>query len=34
MTLGEKQRLFMKLLPRLIDRIYEAGYECRKKKDV
>jgi len=28
MTLGEKQRLFMKLLPRLIDKIYEEEYEC------
>lgn len=28
MTLGEMQRLFMKLLPRLIDKIYEDGYEC------
>lgn len=28
MTLREKQSLFMKLLPRLIDKIYEAGYEC------
>lgn len=28
MTLGEMQRLFMKLLPRLIDKIYMDGYEC------
>lgn len=27
MTLSEKQRLFAKLLPRLIDKIYESGYE-------
>lgn len=27
MTLGQKQRLFAKLLPRLIDYIYGAGYE-------
>lgn len=28
MTLGEKQRLFMRLMPRLIDYIHEQGYEC------
>ena len=28
MTLGEKQRLFMQLIPRLIDYIHEQGYEC------
>ena len=28
MTLGQKQRLFMSLLPRLIDYIYAQGYEC------
>jgi len=28
MTLGQKQRLFMSLLPRLIDYIYDQGYEC------
>lgn len=27
MTLGEKQRLFAKLIPRLIDFAYENGYE-------
>lgn len=27
-SLGEKQRLFMRLLPRLIDFIYAQGYEC------
>ena len=27
MTLGEKQRLFMKLIPRLIDFAYKMGYE-------
>lgn len=27
MTLGQKQRLFMKLLPRLIDFAYEQGFE-------
>lgn len=27
MTLGQKQRLFAKLVPILIDRIYECGYE-------
>ena len=27
MTLGQKQRLFMQLLPRLIDYAYENGYE-------
>lgn len=27
MTLGEKQRLFAKLVPQLINRIYEIGYE-------
>ena len=28
MTLGDKQRLFMTLLPRLLDYIHEQGYEC------
>ena len=28
MTLGQRQRLFMKLVPRLIDEIYAKGYEC------
>jgi hypothetical protein len=28
MTLGQKQRLFTKLLPRLLDYIQEQGYEC------
>ncbi len=28
MKLGDKQRLFMRLLPRLIDYIHECGYEC------
>lgn len=28
MTLGEKQRLFMSLIPRLIDYLYEQGYEA------
>lgn len=28
MTLGEKQKLFMRLLPRLIDYIHKQGYEC------
>ncbi len=27
MTLGDKQKLFMKLLPRLIDYAHEQGYE-------
>lgn len=27
MTLGERQRLFVKLLPRLLDFAYEQGYE-------
>ena len=27
MTLGQKQRLFMQLLPRLLDYAYENGYE-------
>jgi len=27
MKLGERQRLFAKLLPRLIDKAYELGYE-------
>jgi len=27
MTLGEKQRLFMRLVPRLIDKAHELGYE-------
>jgi len=29
MTLGEKQELFMRLLPRLIDKAHELGYEVR-----
>ena len=29
MTLGEKQELFMRLLPRLIDKAHEMGYEIR-----
>lgn len=29
MTLGEKQELFMRLLPRLIDKAHEMGYELR-----
>lgn len=28
MTLGDQQRLFMTLLPRLIDKIHAEGYEC------
>jgi hypothetical protein len=28
MTLGEAQRLFASRVPRLIDRIYDMGYEC------
>lgn len=28
MKLGEQQRLFMTLVPRLIDYIHEQGYEC------
>lgn len=28
MTLGDKQRLFMRLVPRLLDYIHEQGYEC------
>lgn len=27
-TTGEAQRLFMKLLPRLIDKAHDMGYEC------
>jgi hypothetical protein len=27
-TLGAKQRLFSRLLPRLLDRIHGEGYEC------
>jgi hypothetical protein len=27
MTLGEKQKLFMRLLPRLIDKAHEMGFE-------
>lgn len=27
-AIGNLQRLFMKLLPRLIDKIYTEGYEC------
>ena len=29
MTLGEKQELFMLLLPRLLDKAYEMGYKMR-----
>ena len=29
MTLGEKQELFMRLLPRLIDKAHELGFEIR-----
>ena len=29
MTLGEKQELFMKLLPRLIDKAHELGFKVR-----
>lgn len=29
MTLGEKQELFMRLLPRLIDHAHELGFEVR-----
>lgn len=29
MTLGEKQELFMRLLPRLIDKAHELGYQLR-----
>lgn len=29
MRLGEKQELFMRLLPRLIDKAHELGYELR-----
>ena len=29
MKLGEKQELFMQLLPRLIDKAHELGYEIR-----
>jgi len=28
LTTGAAQRLFMRLVPRLIDRIHEQGYEC------
>jgi len=28
MTLGEKQRLFMRLLPRLLDKLHELGFEA------
>ena len=28
MTLGQKQKKFMQMLPRLIDYIYEQGYAC------
>lgn len=28
MTLSEKQRLFSRLVPRLLDYIHEQGYEC------
>ncbi len=28
MTLSERQRLFAKLVPRLIDKIYSSGDEC------
>jgi hypothetical protein len=29
MNLGQKQELFMRLLPRLIDKAHELGYEIR-----
>lgn len=29
MTLGEKQELFMRLVPRLIDKAHELGFEIR-----
>lgn len=29
MTLGDKQELFMRLLPRLIDKAHELGFEIR-----
>ena len=29
MTLGEKQQLFMRLLPRLIDKAHELGFDVR-----
>jgi hypothetical protein len=29
MTLGQKQELFMRLLPRLIDKAHELGFEVR-----
>lgn len=29
MNLGEKQQLFMRLLPRLLDKAHEMGYEVR-----
>ncbi|GAF68262.1 unnamed protein product [marine sediment metagenome] len=29
MTLGEKQELFMRLLPRLIDKAHELGFDLR-----
>jgi len=29
MTLGQKQELFMRMLPRLIDKAHELGYEVR-----
>ena len=29
MTLGEKQELFMRLVPRLIDKAHELGFEVR-----
>lgn len=29
MKLGEKQELFMRLLPRLLDKIHELGFEIR-----
>lgn len=29
MKLGEKQELFMRLLPRLIDKAHELGFEIR-----
>jgi hypothetical protein len=28
MKLGEKQRLFARLVPRLIDKVHELGFEC------
>lgn len=28
LTLGQKQRLFARLVPRLLDKAHELGYEC------